>query len=87
MSGVDYQGIAFIIAALGGLVTPGLAVALFVRQGRLDRKLDDVHVLVNGVSHELADAKKKIAFDEGTQAGIIAERAAPMIPDPSKPPA
>lgn len=77
---INYTGIALVLAAIGGLASPALSVATFIRQGRAEKKLTDVHELVNGVSHDLAIANGKIAFNAGVKSGIDAERASPMVP-------
>ena len=69
---IDWAGIAVLISALAAAF---VSVGTFIRQGAMEKKLTQVHELVNGVSHELIDANKKVAFSEGEKAGAIGERA------------
>lgn len=86
MTSEDYTGVATIIGAstvgLGTLITSGLAVLTFMRQGARDRKIEEVHRLVNGMSHELQAADKAAARAEGVVEGVTQERASPMVPAP-----
>jgi hypothetical protein len=82
----DYPGIALIIAArtggVGTLITSGLAIATFFKQGARDAKIAQVHDLVNHMSQEKTVADKEVSRAEGKAEGIAEERAAPMIVAP-----
>jgi hypothetical protein len=83
-----------LIAAITGLITAFtlfggfvLSVLTFIRQGRRDAVLAEIHMGVNGLSHEAkasalgqATAEAKVAHLEGEKEGIASERAAPMTP-------
>ena len=70
--------------SLSRIATAAGVLATLYLQWRASKKLTSVHELVNGVSHELQDAKSQVAFSEGEKAGAINERAAqapPHLPD------
>jgi hypothetical protein len=80
----DYQGIALVLGATGGLLTvivgTGLQVAMFIRQGRQlrdgvarDAKITQVHDLVNGQSERLNAALISVAKSEGEKIGAADE--------------
>ena len=79
MGTVNYAGIAAMIGALTAFMT---VVGTFVmqllayrRQGQILAQGKEIHKLVNGVSHELSEAKEKVAFGEGEKAGAATEQA------------
>lgn len=83
-NGFDYQGIAVVLGAgsvfISSLVTSALAIALFIRQGRMERKIDVTHDLVNGLSEKKDVAIAGAAFAAGKERGVEKERANPMVP-------
>jgi hypothetical protein len=70
---VDYQGIAVLVGALGGVTTAvgSLVIqgVILFRQRAQTAKLDEVHTLVNGQSHALSDALGKVSYAAGKEAG------------------
>lgn len=68
------------LALLLSAITALLTVLVAVGNLYLNFKLQQVHTLVNGVSHELAEANRKAAFEEGQVAGVEKEREKPMVP-------
>jgi hypothetical protein len=76
----DYGGIALLITAIGSFTTVAMQLITVLSGQKRDKKLVQIHELVNGVSHELQDANNKVAFNEGEKSGAIAERAAQASP-------
>lgn len=81
---IDYQGIAIVIGALGiavpSIISAGLAVMSFIRQGHIETTVVATHDLVNGLSGRKDDAIERAAFAEGEKSGVATERAAPQVP-------
>lgn len=84
MTSADYNGIAVILTAAG---TIGIQAFNAWQVGRArdegkarDKKLTEVHDLVNGMSAAKTVSDKRAAFSEGKAEGIETERANPMTP-------
>lgn len=85
----DYQGIGIIIAAtaaaipvVGGFV---LQVLTFAASAQRDKKLAEVHTLVNGMSEAKERADTAVGFANGRAEGILAERHDPHANPPTEP--